>query len=165
MLSYRLPVRCLFVLLILAAMAAPAMAQSTSGNVETKGIGVLAGISANPEHIYFGVNFMAAKVADNFWFRPSAEVGFGGSSSLVGINGEFIYLIDIRKSPWSAYFGGGPALVISTSYNDPPASNNTNSGPGFNFIAGVRKSKGLFSEIKIGVIDSPEFKLGIGYTF
>lgn len=165
MLRYRLSVRFCFVLLILAAMAAPAMAQSTAGNVETKGIGVLAGISANPEHIYFGVNFMAAKVANNFWFRPSLEAGFGNSSSSVGINGEFIYLIDIRKSPWSAYFGGGPALVINTQYNDSPASNNTDVGPGFNFIAGVRKSKGLFSEIKLGVIDSPEFKLGIGYTF
>jgi hypothetical protein len=166
MLNYRWPVRFCFLLLILAAMTAPAMAQSTTAQTaEQGGVGIVGGVSANPEHLYFGVNFMAAKVATNFWFRPGAEVGFGNSSSNVGINGEFIYLIDIRKKPWSVYFGGGPALIIATTYADAPASNNTEVGPGFNFIAGIRKARGLFSEIKVGVIDSPEFKLGIGYTF
>ena len=158
-------VRCGFLLLILAAIAAPAMAQSSAKSNGQGGIGVLAGISAAPDQFYFGANFMAAKVATNFWFRPGAEVGIGNSHTLVGLNGEFIYLVDIHKSPWSAYFGGGPALIIDTTHNDPPLSNDTNVGPGFNFLAGIRKSKGLFSEIKVGVIDSPEFKFGIGYTF
>jgi hypothetical protein len=165
MLKYKWPVRCCFLLLLLAAVAAPAMAQTTAQSNGQNGIGVLAGVSASPDQFYFGVNFMAAKVASNFWFRPGAEVGVGNSQTVVGINGEFIYLVDIRKSPWSAYFGGGPALMINTFHNDPPASNNTDVGPGFNFLAGIRKSKGLFSEIKVGVMDSPEFKFGIGYTF
>ena len=37
--------------------------------------------------------------------------------------------------------------------------------PGFNLLIGIAQSKGLFSEIKIGAIDSPSFKFGIGYTF
>ena len=157
MLNLKWPMRLCFLLLILAAMAAPAMAQS--------GVGVLAGVSANPDQFYFGVNFMAAKVATNFWFRPGAEVGVGNDRTHVGINGEFIYQIEIKKSPWSAYFGGGPALNILTVHDDGPEGNNTDVGPGFNFLGGVRKAKGLFSEIKVGVIDSPEFKFGIGYTF
>ena len=165
MLKYRWYVRCCFLLLILAAMAAPAMAQNTAQSGAQSGIGILAGVSAAPDQFYFGGNWMAAKVATNFWFRPGAEVGFGNSQTVVGINGEFIYLLDIHKSPWSVYFGGGPALIIDTVHNDPPVSNNTTVGPGFNFLAGIRKSKGLFSEIKVGVMDSPEFKFGIGYTF
>ena len=37
--------------------------------------------------------------------------------------------------------------------------------PGFNFLVGIAQRRGLFSEIKIGAIDSPSFKFGIGYTF
>ena len=163
MFKNRWPVRSCFLLILLTAMTVPAMAQSKSNG--QSGIGVVAGVSAAPDQFYLGVNFMAAKVASNFWFRPGAEVGIGNSHTLVGLNGEFIYLVDIHKSPWSAYFGGGPALIIDTIHNDPPLSNDTSVGPGFNFLAGIRKSKGLFSEIKVGVIDSPEFKFGIGYTF
>jgi hypothetical protein len=152
-------------LILLATLAVPAMAQSSSNANGQGGIGVLVGVSAAPDQIYFGANFMAAKVASNFWFRPGGEVGFGDSHTLASFNGEFIYLIDIHKKPWSAYFGGGPALIIDTTHNDPPANNSTNVGPGFNFLAGIRKSKGLFSEIKVGLIDAPEFKFGVGYTF
>jgi len=165
MLNYRWPVRLCLLLLILAALASPAMAQSTAQSTEQGGVGVVAGVSANPDQFYFGVNFMAAKVAKNFWFRPGAELGVGNSQTVVGINGEFIYLVDIHKSPWSAYFGGGPALMINTFHNDAPVDNNTDVGPGFNFLAGIRKAKGIFSEIKVGLMDSPEFKFGIGYTF
>jgi hypothetical protein len=165
MLKYKWPVRCCFLLLLLAVVAAPAMAQTTAQSSAQNGIGVVAGISASPDQFYFGANWMAAKVATNFWFRPGAEVGVGNSQTVVGINGEFIYLVDIHKSPWSAYFGGGPALMIDTVHNDPPLSNTTNVGGGFNFLAGIRKSKGIFSEIKVGLADSPAFKFGIGYTF
>jgi hypothetical protein len=153
-------------MLILAAMAAPAMAQSTAAADPSQGgVGIVAGVSANPNQFYFGANFMAAKVATNFWFRPGAEVGFGDDTTTFGINGEFIYSIELKKSPWSVYFGGGPALQITTVHRDAPDNNSTDVGPGFNFLAGVRKSKGLFSEIKVGLMDSPEFKFGIGYTF
>ena len=165
MLKIKWPMRLCSLLLILAAMAAPAMAQSTVADPSQGGIGVVAGVSANPDQFYLGANFMAAKVATNFWFRPGMEVGFGDDKTFVGINGEFIYTIEIRKSPWSAYFGGGPALDITTTHRDSPENNSTDVGPGFNFLAGVRKSKGLFSEIKVGLMDSPEFKFGIGYTF
>jgi hypothetical protein len=146
-------------------MTAPAMAQKTAQPSEQGGIGIVAGVSASPDQFYFGANWMAAKVATNFWFRPGAEVGIGNSRTVVGINGEFIYLIDIHKSPWSAYLGGGPALIIDTLHQDAPLSNTTGVGGGFNFLAGIRKSKGIFSEIKGGLADSPSFKFGIGYTF
>jgi hypothetical protein len=38
--------------------------------------------------------------------------------------------------------------------------------PGFNMLVGVaRRGKGLFAELKGGVIDSPSLKLGVGYSF
>ena len=36
---------------------------------------------------------------------------------------------------------------------------------GLNFLVGVEQSNGLFFEFKVGVIDSPDFKFGVGYTW
>jgi hypothetical protein len=155
--NYPWHVRCCLLLVLLLAMAMPAMAQ--------KGFGAQAGISASPEQFYIGGHMMAGQVASNFWFRPGVELGFGDSQTLFSLNGDFIYQMDIRKNPWTIYFGGGPALVITTFHRDAPESNNTDAGPGFNFIAGIKKPKGIFAEIKAGLMDSPGFKLGVGYSF
>jgi hypothetical protein len=41
----------------------------------------------------------------------------------------------------------------------------TNTDAGFNILLGVENSRGLFFEFKIGAIDSPDFKFGVGWTF
>jgi hypothetical protein len=150
-------VRSSLLLLFMAGVTAPAMAQ--------RAVGLVAGVSATPDQFYIGGNIMAGLVAKDFWFRPSAEVGFGNNTTLVGLNGEFVYQVNLTKSPWTVYFGGGPALMIGTVHHDAPVRNNTDVGGGFNFLAGIKKSRGIFSEIKIGALDSPEFKFGVGYTF
>jgi hypothetical protein len=34
-----------------------------------------------------------------------------------------------------------------------------------NLLVGVEAPRGLFFEFKVGVIDSPDFKFGVGWTF
>src|SRR5712671_1143393 len=153
------PIRCCFMVLFFSILAVPAMAQKRSA-------GVRAGISASPPNqFYVGVQVMAGEIVKDFWFRPNAEIGFGNSVTEVGLNGEFVYVMRLPKNDWTPYFGGGPALNITTIHGGAPLNNNTNVGPGFNFLAGIGKTKGLFAEIKVGALDSPEFKFGIGYTF
>lgn len=106
---------------------------------------------------------MAGQVIKDLWFRPDFEIGFGDSSTLVGLNGEFAYMLSLSKSSWTPYVGAGPALVIRNFHNK--SGNNTHVGPGFNFLGGIRKKRGVFVEVKAGAMDSPSFKLGIGYTF
>ena len=36
---------------------------------------------------------------------------------------------------------------------------------GLNLLVGVESSRGLFFEFKMGAIDSPDFKFGVGWTF
>ena len=55
--------------------------------------------------------------------------------------------------------GGGPSLIIADS-ND-----HTDVGGGFNLLFGVEHESGLFVEAKAGFVDSPDFKLGVGYSF
>ena len=49
--------------------------------------------------------------------------------------------------------------------DDEGQGDDDNVGPGFNFLAGLQLNQGLFFEIKLGVIDSPDFKFTVGYSF
>ena len=52
-----------------------------------------------------------------------------------------------------------PALIFYKRNGD------TDSQGGFNVLLGVEHRGGLFFEIKAGAIDSPNFKIGVGYIF
>ncbi len=125
-------------------------------------VGVRGGISADPEQIYVGGHVDAAEIVERFWFRPNVEVGFGDNLTLATFNAEFVYRISTRRE-WNPYFGGGPALVLHTFRGG--GRRDTDVGPGFNFVAGIEQNRGLMAEIKIGALDSPGFKLGIGWTW
>ena len=146
----------LFVATLLLISTNTAMAQEG-------GAGVRAGISVDPDQFYFGGHVDVKEIVDRFWFRPNAEVGVGNGATLFALNGEFVYFLPVRNTEWRPYFGGGPAFVLTTvKAND---NRNTNVGPGFNFVGGIQQQKGLLAEIKIGAIDSPNFKLGLGWTW
>jgi hypothetical protein len=87
----------------------------------------------------------------------------GPYPTLIALNGEFVYWTPLRKNPWNVYLGAGPAANIFSFGG--VSNRNTDVRPGFNLLIGIAQRKGLFSEIKIGTIDSPSFKFGIGYTF
>lgn len=146
-----------FIAIVIAALlfAIPVQAQ--------EGVGVRAGVSGDPNQFYFGGHAAFGPVVDKLWFRPNIEVGVGNNLTLIALNGEFAYWIPLHKNPWNVYLGGGPAANIFTSGG--PVNRNSDVRPGFNLLMGIAQSKGFFSEIKIGAIDSPSFKFGIGYTF
>jgi hypothetical protein len=131
----------------------------SAGRVQAQGLGVVAGVSADPDQFYFGVGYETAELLERLRFRPNLEVGVGDEVTLITANFEFAYRIPIQRKPWSVYVGGGPALVISNAHDD------TDAGGGFNILLGVAHRRGLFTEIKVGVIDSPGFKFGVGYRF
>jgi hypothetical protein len=104
------------------------------------------------------------EIAERFWFRPNAEVGVGNHLTLFSLNGEFVYDIPMKSSNrWVPYFGGGPAFLIGTVSTS--VGRFTDTGGGFNFLGGIRQRKGFMGEIKLGAIDSPDFKLGVGWTW
>jgi hypothetical protein len=132
-----------------AVHASPAYAQE---------VGVRAGVSVDPDQFYFGGHFQTEPLVDRLRFRPNIEIGVGDDQTVVAFNVEFAYFFPTR-SPWQLYVGGGPALNL-INVND-----NTDAESGFNALVGVEHSRGLFFEFKVGAIDSPEFKFGVGYTW
>ena len=121
--------------------------------------GVRAGVSGDPSQFYVGVHYESAPILDNLRFKPNVEIGFGDDRTLVGLNLEFAYAIPLTNSPWNLILGAGPALNISRFKGD------SNAQGGFNILLGLQHSRGLFTELKVGAIDSPGVKVGVGYTF
>lgn len=136
-------------LLLGLLVAAPAAAQTA---------GVQAGVSLDPNQFYFGGHVETAPLVDRLRFRPSAEIGLGDQVTLVGLNLEFAYVFPSRQA-WSLYTGAGPALNIIDTDRDTEAQG------GFNILIGAAHRDGLFVEFKVGALDSPNVKFGVGYVF
>ena len=131
--------------------AAPVGAQSLSA-------GVRVGASVDPEQFFFGGHVETAPLVARLHFRPIVEIGIGDGATVVALNFELAYKFPTSRS-WGVYAFGGPALNIVN------VGDNTESMGGFTLGLGVEHRDGLFGEIKVGTIDSPDFKIGIGYRF
>jgi hypothetical protein len=127
----------------------PASAQS---------IGARVGVSVEPDQFYFGAHVETRPIVDQLRFRPNIEVGLGDDATLTALNFELAYHFP-RRSGWNVYAGGGPALNIYHAHDD------TDARGGFNVLVGLQHAGGFFAEIKGGGVDSPNFKIGIGYVF
>jgi hypothetical protein len=141
----------------LTLFAAPARAQ---------GVGIRAGASAAPDQFYAGVHAETGDLVDRLQFRPNLEVGVGSDLTLIALNVEFIYRLppDYPRLPgalsmWHLYVGGGPALNVLRF------SDETRPEGGFNALIGLAHARGLYVEAKVGALKSPNFKVGVGYTF
>jgi hypothetical protein len=130
--------------------ARPAEAQVKSG--------VRAGISVNPDQLYFGGHLQTAPLIDRVRFRPNVEIGVGDDATLAAFNFEFTYAF-ASKQPWHPYAGAGPAVNYYWAHGGSDARG------GFNLLFGLENAKGLFFEAKFGVADSPDLTIGVGLTF
>ena len=124
--------------------------------------GIRGGISIDPDQFYFGGHLETSPLVDRLYFRPNVEVGIGDDLTLIAANMEFVYKFS-RSRGLNLYAGAGPALNIFMV--DGPGDNDAETEAGFNILVGAETPKGLFFEFKIGAIDSPDFKFGVGYTW
>ena len=145
------------VCVLLSGLATALMLSTATASAQ--GVGVRAGASVDPDQFYFGGHFETRPLADNIHFRPNLELGVGNDVTTVAANLELVYKAPLRRHPWSLYGGGGPAII----FFDRDRGSDTKGG--LNQLGGVEHRDGLFFEVKFGLIDSPDFKVGIGYSF
>ena len=138
--------------IMLLGLAAPAYAQ--------RQFGVRAGVSGDPDQFFFGGHFETDPIIERLTFRPNIEIGVGDNITLIALNFEFVYSIPIDNSPWRVYLGGGPAAnIYSVDDGDGGVEG------GFNLLVGLQHQRGLFTEFKVGALDSPDVKFTVGYAF
>ncbi|MBI2819899.1 MAG: hypothetical protein HYX73_07960 [Acidobacteria bacterium] len=135
----------------------PALAQG--------GAGLRAGASLDPDQFYLGGHVEVGPLIERLWFRPNLEVGIGSNRTLAAFNGEFAYWIPLDRNEWGVYIGAGPALNLIRFEEDRFGNRGTEAEGGFNILLGLGHSGGLFTELKVGALRSPELKFGVGYTF
>lgn len=136
--------------------------------VSAQDVGIRGGVSGDPDQFFIGAHFDTGPFVERLHFRPNLEVGFGDNATLIALNFEFAWFFPLRRHPWSLYAGGGPALNIYNFDRDGSPGvddNDTDVQPGLNFLFGIEHRRGFFTELKLGLIDSPEVKFAVGYTF
>ncbi len=152
------PAILLTAVLVGLLLAAPVFAQAG-------GAGLRAGVSGGPDQFYFGGHYDTGRIAGDVSFRPNVEVGVGDNVTTLAGNFEFVYWFPLRGHSVSIYAGGGPAINFYNHHGDGNGDSHTDTEPGFNILVGVSHRGGLFGELKIGFIDSPEVKFGVGFTW
>ncbi len=122
------------------------------------------GVSIDPDQIYFGGHFEAGPLMDQLWVRPNLEVGIGNGITLISLNFELAYWIPLESRSWKTYLGAGPAANIYI-FDTGTGGRNSSVEAGFNFVMALAHREGLFTELKLGALNSPDLKFGIGYTW
>ena len=152
--------RLLWIGVLAVFTAAPAFAQS--------GPGIRVGVSGDPDQFVIGGHVSTGPLIESLTFRPSVEVGVGDRRTVLALNFEFAYWIPIENSSWQVYAGAGPAANVVWHDHDSPRRGNgddTDVAGGLNFMVGLQHEGGLFTEFKVGAIDSPNIKFSVGWVF
>ena len=139
-----------FLTLFSAAAATPALAQARAG--------VQGGVSLDPDQVFFGGHIETSPLIERLRFRPNVDIGLGDDITLIAFNLDFTYAFTSGR-PWNINAGAGPAI----NWFDFDGGSETEGG--FNILVGAKHRDGMFFEMKIGTLDSPDLKFGVGYTF
>lgn len=127
------------------------------------------GVSADPDQAYAGIHLDMGEFARNVRFQPNVELGLGDDQVLFALNLEAAYLFPIQES-WMPYAGGGIG-VNYVNFDRPrgASGDDDDTDIGLSVLGGVQRTRAsapdIFVELKIGLSDSPDAKLAVGWTF
>ena len=152
--------RNFFIACALVALPTTALAASTVATT----FGPRVGFSSGPDQFVVGCQAEIAEIAPSLSFNPSLEIGIGDHLTLVGINFDLHYAFDTRTT-WRPYVGVGASL---NSVNlDESRGSDTWAGGSLlgGAVAHTRSGNLFFGELKLGLGDTPDLKLMVGWNF
>ena len=137
--------------LTLALLATPAAAAD---------IGLRAGLTSGPDQFHFGAHTDLGTILPPMRLVPNIEIGLGDDITFISFNGDLIY--DFAATP----FGVGGELALQYVDHD-VAGSDTELGLSAlgNYRLGLDNGKTLLLEAKVGLMDAPDFKFTVGYSF
>lgn len=157
------------VVLLSALSAVGALAQTgTEGTTAHSDIafGVRGGYTGwnGISQLHLGGHLKMGEVFPNVDFTPGLEAGFGDNITIITLNGDMTYnFTELVERPWNLYGGGS----LSFNYFNPDGGG-SDSHLGLSALLGLERTfandhQGLV-EVRVGIMDSPDFKLTFGYT-
>lgn len=116
------------------------------------------------DQFHLGAHAKLGDLFQNVAFTPGFEIGFDSDITVLTLNGDVAYrFTELFEAPWGPYGGGS----LSFNFVDWYGSSNTDLG--LSLLAGTTYDldggNQLLGEIRVGLMDSPGFKLTFGYTF
>lgn len=134
-----------------------------------RGWGPRVGVTVDPDQIHFGAHVDFGNFADRVRFQPNAELGIGDDITLGALNADVHYRFRAAWDVWTPYAGGGLGLVIWSWDDDVPGRDDSDAELGASLIGGIerglRDGDRFFIEAKLGLIDAPDLKVQVGWTF
>lgn len=159
------------VLCLLALVAGCVLTTGTNVYAQDLGLfgwGVRGGGSLDPDQIVVGVHVDLGTITENLYFRPNLEFGFGDDAETATLNAAFHYHFDTKWERWEPY-AGGEAGINYIEVDLPNGFDADDTEPAINGVFGIdtetTNGDRLLFELKIGLIEEPDFKLLAGWTF
>ncbi|TMQ67425.1 MAG: hypothetical protein E6K78_04810 [Candidatus Eisenbacteria bacterium] len=133
------------------------------------GWGPRVGFSSGPDQIIFGGQLIIGEIAPNLTFDPNLDLGLGDDATVIGLNFHLHHHFAVARSQWRPYVGAGAGINFVQLDRPPGFSDESETDVGGNLIvgAGVPTSSGnrFFSELKLGLGDTADMKLLVGWNF
>jgi len=148
---------------VVAALAALAVAVPA----QAAGIGPRMGLAVNPDQVNFGFQVHAADMVPHLGFVPSFEAGVGDNLVTFTANMDLKYVFTQGPSTWRPYVGGGPDVFFASPTRD-RYNGESSTDVGMNIFGGMQtptRSGYFFTEMRLGIIDSPDIKFTVGWQF
>lgn len=137
-------------------------------DVGFRGWGVRVGPTMGPDQLHFGAHLDFGNFARHVRFQPNFELGLGDGLTWGALNFEASYRFVERWEAWSPYLGGGLGMNF-VDIGDDGLGDGTQTDLGLNALGGIEKGLAsgdrFFTELKLGLIESPDAKLTFGWTF
>lgn len=117
------------------------------------------------DQIHFGGQaWIAELLTSPLVVLPSLELGLGGDATILSFNGDVVYeFTEFEQDLWGFYAGAGLA------FNRYDIDEFDDSSFGLNILGGATRKldggKVAFGEFRLGIEDSPDFKLTLGLNF
>jgi len=130
------------------------------------GIGPRIGATINPDQIHFGGHIDFGDLAGNLMMLPNVEIGIGDDLTTIAPSFELDYRFHSDWGVWTPYLGGGIGPVFYSAKHG-----GSESELGLYMQAGIGKGRSgsqsghFFIEGKLGLVDAPDFKATVGWTF
>ncbi len=129
------------------------------------GWGPRVGISADPDQLFGGVHFDLGEIVEHLRLQPNVEIGFGDDVTSVTGSVAVHWLYEVDWQGWQPYSGG----EVGLNYLDFDGRRGSDTEFALNAVGGVetrlKSDNRLSFEIKLGIIEEPDVKLLVGWTF
>lgn len=156
----------IIIALLLIGLLFSVTAAASRRPVRVHGIGPRLGLTVNPDQFHVGVHFDLGDVASNLMMLPNLEIGFGDNATTVAPSFELDYRFRSDWGAWTPYLGGGVGPVF---YSVKHGGSSSNLGLYLQFGIGkgssASQSGHFFVEGKLGLVDAPDLKATVGWTF